>query len=861
MLDRGVAVVLSQEELQNWTGDYHYLAPVAVKGKKSMRLCWDAARRQGGHPSMNDCLYKGPDRFINNLLPVILAFRNGRVGCVADIKKFHNQVHLFPEDVHMQRFLWRGLNPDVPPQTLAIAVNNFGVVSANCIATCALRRSADEFAAVYPTESEEVKRQTYIDDGLTAAPSKSEALIKTERWDEICAHGSMYNKGWTYSGDDKSDIDIGGDQDDMEKVLGLAWDPKSDRLVFRTRLRVKGKGKDSTFSEITSVEELLKHADLILNRRQLLSNVHSIFDPVGLLAPLLLTPKLLMRESWVGPNPPGWDDMLAEDQCQKWIDFLSEFLSLTEISFPRSLWPEEEVEGLPLLIVFSDGSMLAFGAVAYIRWRLKSGGFWVRLIMSKSKIAPKNMLSIPRMELNGAVLGNRIKNFILKETNLEFEKAYQFVDSSTVLGYLHKECGMYKVWEGIRVSEVQSTNVFVDDKLLNFAWVAGTHNPADWCTKPRPIKDLMSGGFWQCGPNFLSLPEDQWPIKLSYRRTDRLEGEIVIGKHCHVAVVNVAHPDLIGRIINKFSSWKMMCCVLTWILRVCVQRSVRPEGPLKAEEIRRGKTLLLVHAQKELLPELMLAESGKGRYRRLAPALDQDGLWRVGTRVRNHVPFTYDNKMPVLLPRTHRVTLLIMRSAHNHSHTAQDGTLSRFRLRGFWAVKAGLLAKKVSSACMDCRKNPRNIITQPMGEIPADQVKQPIAWGHCQLDLLGPYGCRGEVNIRATKKFWGMIIEDVNSGAVHLEIVTDYSTIAVLMALRRFGSVRGWPLVIQSDPGSQLESAGGKLEQWWSSFGKPLEDLAGSNNFEWKLSPADSPWRQGKAERRIGVVKKLLRAW
>ena len=368
MLDQGVAVVLSEEALEKWDGDYHYLAPVMVKGKKSMRLCWDAARRQGGHPSMNDCLYKGPDRFVNNLLSVILGFRNGRIGCVADIKKFHNQVHLFDEDVHMQRFLWRGLNPDIPPQTLAIAVNNFGVVSANCIATCALRRSADEFAAVYPTESEEVKSQTYIDDGLTAAPSKSEAVIKTQRWDEICAHGSMFNKGWTYSGEDKSDIAIGGDEEDMEKVLGLMWDPKSDRLVFRTRLRVKGKGKGSAdFFEITSVEELLKHIDLILNRRQLLSNVHSIFDPPGLLAPLLLTPKLLMRESWVGPNPPGWDDKLPDDQCQKWIDFLTEFLSLAEISFPRSLWPEEEVEGLPILIVFSDGSMLGFGAVAYIR--------------------------------------------------------------------------------------------------------------------------------------------------------------------------------------------------------------------------------------------------------------------------------------------------------------------------------------------------------------------------------------------------------------------------------------------------------------------------------------------------------------
>ena len=171
MIDRGAAVVLSKEVLEAWDGDYHYLPIVGVKGKGTLRVCFDAARRQGGHPSLNDCLYKGPDRFVNNLLSVILAFRNGRVGCVADIKKFHNQVYLFDEDVHMQRFLWRGLNPDIPPQTLAVAVNNFGVTSANCIATCALRNSADKFASVYPVESLEVKHQTYIDEGLTAAPS------------------------------------------------------------------------------------------------------------------------------------------------------------------------------------------------------------------------------------------------------------------------------------------------------------------------------------------------------------------------------------------------------------------------------------------------------------------------------------------------------------------------------------------------------------------------------------------------------------------------------------------------------------------------------------------------------------------
>ena len=70
-----------------------------------------------------------------------------------------------------------------------------------------------------------------------------------------------------------------------------------------------------------------------------------------------------------------------------------------------------------------------------------------------------------------------------------------------------------------------------------------------------------------------------------------------------MAVVNVAHPDLLARIANYCSS-----------------------GPLTAEYLRRARKLLLKFAQKEIVPELKEAESGKGRFRRLAPVLDEDGL-------------------------------------------------------------------------------------------------------------------------------------------------------------------------------------------------------------------------------------------
>ena len=77
-------------------------------------------------------------------------------------------------------------------------------------------------------------------------------------------------------------------------------------------------------------------------------------------------------------------------------------------------------------------------------------------------------------------------------------------------------------------------------------------------------------------------------------------------------------------------------------------------------------------------------------------------------------------------------------------------------------VRAGQLAKKVKSDSIQCRKMAQETLYQPVGEFPAEMLKEPVAWGYCQLDLFG----RGDVNPRTTKKTWGMVIEDVNSGAV-----------------------------------------------------------------------------------------------
>ena len=854
MVERGAAVVLTEEEIREWDGDYHLLPMVAVQNpKKWLRVCFDASRRRGKNPSLNDCLLKGPDRFINNILSVIIGFRNGRVGAVADIAKFYNQVHLTQADMHMQRFLWRNMDKDVAPTVYAVRVNNFGVKPSGCIATCALHQSADMFSEVYPEESREMKEQTYVDDQLVAATDKEAIVEKTSKLDEIAEHAGMPNNGWTYSGDSSSDFPIGGESEEEENVLGIRWAPSSDDFKFKVTIKLKRDKEDVIVTTLIEFQSII--GSIVFTRRLLLSNVARIFDPVGFLIPIILEAKLLMRESWCG-SVIGWDDPLPEELSKRWIEFLESLLELQEISFKRSLWPDEEVIGLPTLVVFSDGSKLAFGAVAYIRWELKAGGFWTRLIMAKGKIAPKGIVSIPRMELCGAVLGNRIKSFLIKETNLKFSTVYHLVDSSTVLGYLHKECGNFRPYEGIRIAEIQSSNKSKDGRLFGWAWVAGESNPADWCTKPRVVRDLLNS-FWWMGPEFISKDVSSWPIKLTYKK-EGLEGELKVPKAVYAVVV-----DVLGKVLNwlfeRYSSWEKIVRVFARILRL-TKRTPSEHIELATEEIQHAKTYLIKFSQKEMVPELKdAAENGQGRYRKLAPTLDTNGVWRVGSRLKNYVPFTFNGKLPILLSPNHRITHLVMQEAHQFNHSGMDRTLSRFRAVGFWTVRGGHLAKSIRESCIPCRKDTAKTIDQPMGDFPPEMFSDPKAWGCCQLDLFGPFYCRGDVNPRTTKKTWGIVIEDVCAGAVHLDVVKDYSAEAILEAMSRFGSIRGWPGAVYSDPGSQLVSASGALVSWWNEFEGSLRRLAASKKFQWTVSPPDSPWRQGKAERRIGVVKRLIK--
>jgi len=512
MLERGVARLVPDEELALYQGHVNYLPHLAALNPRSdstpVRIVFDASRAQGGGPGLNQVLAKGPDRFLNNLAGVIVNFRNGRVAAKGDVKKMYNCVKLTKEDAFEQCFLWRNLDVTQEPATYQVTVNNIGVKPAGAIATLAMHKSSDLFMNKFPVTALQLKDRSYVDDvGLTA---KSMKLLeqRTNEADEILKHANMRVKKWVYSGDGTSDVVKLGESDliqsidsETERMLGVTWDPKADVFKFVVKINLSPLKNKSRCGPDLTRDDLVRNPPRSISRRQYYSQIQSLFDPIGLLSPVLLKSKILLRRTWEGECAKlTWDESLPEDLVQEIVAFFIELFKLQEIVFPRSLWPKEEVMGNPELIVFSDGSVMAFGTVAYIRWQLKSREWWSALVMSKSKIAPKSRITVPRLELNGAVLAKRIREFLVGLIGLEFSNVYHVVDSSTVLGYMHKVDSKL-----IRVSEVQRSGVFQDGRLKNWAWVDGDLNPADWATKPRNVPELDLGGFWQKGPLFLTL--------------------------------------------------------------------------------------------------------------------------------------------------------------------------------------------------------------------------------------------------------------------------------------------------------------------------------------------------------------------
>lgn len=850
MEERGAARRLSSDELQSWRGPKFYISHLAVENAKSastpVRIVFNSSQKFGGQ-SLNDSLAKGPDSYMTSLLGIILRWREGSSVLIGDIKKMFNSIYIAEAEQHCHRFLWRGMESDREPDTYVITRVNMGDRPAPSISTEAILKTASMMKDEYPRVDKLFRESMYVDDIVESVDSDGEAKLLANDATTVLEMGGFRIKSWAFN-------DTNTTETESRQVLGIRWNPKTDKIQFQPLLNFSEKNRGKHVDAGILPEQVPQAIPSALSKRVVLRQVMRLYDPLGLLSPFIVTGKLYLRETW--DLGIAWDEPLPDIMTKKWNEFFCQMAELSSLEFDRCLTPEK-AQGKPSLIILSDASDKAYGFAAYIRWKLLDGTYFCRLILAKSRIAPIRKLSTPQLELNGAVLGKRGRELIEKELRFDFEKVLHLTDSETVLCMLSKTSTRFKLYEGVRIGEIQAAS-----NINEWRWVNGAYNTADWVTRGRRPSDIGPDTKWWNGPDFIHLDEELWDTKTvdEVGQKGPLPGEKNPVSTHHTMMVEV--PRL-GIDYDKYGSSKKLIWVIARLLAIAEGKSFKAgrTSNITVKHIQASKQILIKDVQSTMRTEL--EKASQGRYARLKPIRDAEGIWVIGERMMECNPLTktQEDPSPKLLPSNHRLARLFMEHAHTAGgHRGRDATLARFR-HEYWVPQGTSLAKSVKNNCRMCRIRDPKLLTQQMGHYPLSRLEQNAGpFSSTALDLFGPYQIRGEVQKRTTGKAWGVIFTDLLSRAVHIEPVFGYDTSSFLMALRRFTNVRGWPKTIYSDPGSQLTYAEKELRRIWLNIEREaIYKSSTDKGLTWVFGPADAPWYQGTAEALIKSTKRCLK--
>ena len=144
MIDRNVAQKLTIEELNSYEGPFYYLSHHNVLKAESStpcRIVFNSSFKFQNH-ILNEYWAKGPN-LLNNLIGILLRFREGLVAVTGDIKKIYHIVKIGILDQHTHRFLWQDCETQRTPDTYVMTSVSFGDRPAGNIAITALRKTAE----------------------------------------------------------------------------------------------------------------------------------------------------------------------------------------------------------------------------------------------------------------------------------------------------------------------------------------------------------------------------------------------------------------------------------------------------------------------------------------------------------------------------------------------------------------------------------------------------------------------------------------------------------------------------------------------------------------------------------------------
>ena len=859
-----------------------------------VRIVFDGSAKDSQGVSLNDCLATGQN--LNpELVQLLLQYRTHEVALIGDIEKAFLQIFIQESDKDLCRFFWYddpcSENREIVEYRMTRVL--FGLNCSPYLLAATVKHHCKKYKEEFPKTVESLLTQMYVDDWVTGGDSVEEAFSKYQQGTEILAKGGFALRKWKTNSvelhkeiyntaDQEEEVHLMGD--DISKILGVKWCTRRDALVY---------GFKDFVTEAKRIETIG------LTKRTLLSLNMRVFDPLGLISPIVIEAKLMVQDLWRAGI--GWDQLVPQKiqlQWEKWLHGLEE---VEEIVFPRHVGPLEGAQ----LHVFTDASVNAYAAVVYIRNEVK-GEITTTLLASKTRVAPLKPITIHRMELLGMVLGVRLAEYI-KESyqQIEWGNVYFWSDSQVCLHWVKNDPRRWKPFVSNRVVEVQEKTV---SDMSHWRYCSGRENPADLPSRgvnPIMLKDSM----WLQGPEWLAKDESHWPpafdVESAGKDAEKEQRKKLFGANIAVPneeqfstltpqlkedVLNEAQPNEVTSLTTKATEtwmdtkickkYRNTIRTTAWCMRYLnnLKNKVKPERkeivPLQLEEIKAAETYWWKVVQRDQYPdEIAILQRdkklNKSEILQLDPYLDDEGLIRIKGRLKES-DLVEGQKHPIIVNERHWLVTQFINYCHSKlGHVGVNETLICTREK-VWIIRGRQVTKKIIRRCVDCNKFQGKPYNQVPAPLPRDRVVEGKPFDVVGIDFFGPIYLKSCKTINPVPnpetsskmyKSYGLIITCAKTRAVHLELLTSMETGVFLQAFQRFVHRRGTPSVVYSDNAKTFKKSS-KLLQCKNVdlfTDASLQNYATEKEIKWIFIAERAPWWGGMWERLIRNIKNVAR--
>ncbi|GFV72375.1 integrase catalytic domain-containing protein [Trichonephila clavipes] len=721
--------LVPNSELSKPSSKCFYLPHFGVVREQSettkLRVVFDASAKTDSNLSLNDILHTGP-KLQNELFNILLKFRCHRITLTGDIEKMFRQILVNQDDVEFQRIFWREI-PEESLKEYRLLTVTYGTACAPYLSIRIIQQLAEEEIKKFPEASKVALEDFYVDDLITGTNSKEDAKKLVSQVIELMKKGCFPIRKWASNESSvleslptelrSSSGSLHIEEDHLMKILGIIWNSKED--TFRINI--------SPPNEVRPT------------KRQLLSTIAKIYDPLGFLSPTTIQLKILMQDIW--KENISWDDPVTDCIFESWTQFKNQMKHLAEIQIPRYL-AEDATAKRVLLICFCDASQRAYAAVFYLRTELVTGKVHVSMITSKTRVAPVKSITLPRLELLAALLLSELYVVVLESLRkvIQIDKSFLFSDSQIVLDWLKSSPSRWKIFVANRISRIQKMT-----SEASWHHVKSQENPADCASRGIAASKLKVHKLWWSGPQWLSQDSLHFP---SIDLSTSCEEDVKCEEKSFTVLTNVStssQGSYLLEIIAKYSSFSRLIRVIAWCKRYIKNcRSSRVAGVLTSKEVDDATKIVIQTVQEsQFHSEIQLLNKkhplpNSSKLLPLGIFLDTDGIIKVGGRLKNS-SLSPIQKHPILLPKSHHLTNLVIQHFHHiNLHSGPQLTLCCIRQK-FWIPSGRGVVGRLLSKCQTCFRFKAKSGEQLMGNLPANRLSAGRAFLNVGIDFGGPF--------------------------------------------------------------------------------------------------------------------------